>query len=148
MESIVNVKDCFDHSELLEILAECVFNPTPERLKIRAENYMRNPQTRIFAIEQDGVYISIIVLDISNSKQIEILGLAIRKDLQKNGVGRKMIGFCAGAFMPDTILAETDDDAVGFYRKVGFSVQPLGDKYGAGINRYLCTLMIPQFQAK
>ena len=41
-----------------------------------------------------------------------------------------------------SMIAETDDDAVGFYRKVGFSVQPLGNKYVAGINRYLCTLEI------
>lgn len=50
--------------------------------------------------------------------------------------------FCVETFKPDTIIAETDDDAVGFYRKVGFSVLPLGDKYNTGINRYLCTLTI------
>lgn len=142
MESIENVKDCFDNSEFLDILAECVFNPTLERLKSRAEKYMKNPKTSIHAMKQNGIYIGIIVLDISNPKQIELLDFAVRKDLQNNGAGRKLINFCAGAFKPNTILAETDDDAVGFYRKVGFSVLPLGDKYNAGINRYLCTLTI------
>lgn len=142
MESIENVKDCFDNSELLDILAGCVFNPTLERLKSRAEKYMKNPQTRIHAMKQNGRYIGIIVLDISNPKQIEILDFAVRNDLQNNGTGKKLIQFSKETFKPDAILAETDDDAVGFYRKVGFSVLPLGDKYDAGINRYLCTLAI------
>lgn len=62
--------------------------------------------------------------------------------MQINGVGGKLIDFCSEAFKVDSIIAETDDDAVGFYKKVGFSVKPLGDKYGAGINRYLCELII------
>jgi len=142
MESIVDVKDCFDSAELLDILAECVFNPTLERLKRRAQKYMRSFQTRIYAFKQDSMYTGIIVLDTSNSKQTEIIDFAVRKDLQKNGTGRKLIDFCADEFRPDSILAETDDDAVGFYRKVGFSVLPLGDKYGTGIKRYLCTLVL------
>lgn len=142
MESIENVKDCLDNSALLDILAECVFKPSLERLKSRAEKYMKNPKTRIHAIKQNGIYIGIIVLDIRNPKQIEILDFAVRKELQNNGTGRKLIQFCVETFKPDTILAETDDDAVGFYRKVGFSVLPLGDKYNTGINRYLCTLTI------
>lgn len=142
MELIIDVKEYFDSIELLDILAECVFNPTKERLKIRAERYMSNFHTSIYALKKDDMYIGIVVLDISNSKQIEILDFAVKKDLQKKGTGRKLINFCVGAFKSDSIIAETDDDAVGFYRKIGFSVKALGDKYDAGINRYLCTLEI------
>ena len=37
------------------------------------------------------------------------------------------------------IIAETDDDAVKFYRKCGFITKKMPDQ-GLGVNRYLCTL--------
>lgn len=37
------------------------------------------------------------------------------------------------------IIAETDMDAVGFYRRYGFSIEALGEKY-PGVERYKCTL--------
>ncbi len=94
METIVNVKDYFDSSELLNILAECVFYTTLERLKNRALKYMNSPQTSIYAFKKDSIYVGIIVIDASNSEQIEILGLAVIRGLQKNGIGSKMINFC------------------------------------------------------
>ncbi len=148
MESMVHVKDCFDNAELLAILAECVFDPTPERLKSRVRKYMTSPQTSIHAYKQNGLYAGIIVVDTSKSKQIEILEIAVRKELQRSGAGRKMIDFCTREFKPDIILAETDDGAVEFYSKVGFSIQSLGDKYGSGINRYLCTLPVIHTKTK
>lgn len=38
-----------------------------------------------------------------------------------------------------TLMAETDDDAIGFYRNTGFTIEELGEKY-EGIRRYKCTL--------
>ena len=37
------------------------------------------------------------------------------------------------------IIAETDKDAVAFYRKVGFKIQSIGEKY-PGTERFLCKL--------
>lgn len=62
MELIIDVKNNFDSPDLLKILAECVFNPTMERLKDRAEKYMRNPLTSIYAFNKDGYNIGIIVI--------------------------------------------------------------------------------------
>jgi ribosomal protein S18 acetylase RimI-like enzyme len=142
MELIIDVKEYFDSPELLEILAGSVFNPTAERLINRAEKYMKNPQTRIYALKQEDKYLGMIVLETIIQNQIEILDFAVRQDMQKNGVGRRLIEYCSRTFKVDSIIAETDDDAVGFYKKVGFIVLPLGDKYGVGINRYLCELTI------
>jgi ribosomal protein S18 acetylase RimI-like enzyme len=141
-EFIIDVKNYFDSTELLEILAESVFEPTMERLKSKADNYMSNPLVSIYALNQNGKNIGIIVLKTINSRQIEILNFAVKSDMQKSGVGRKLINYCSRAFKADSIIAETDDDAVGFYKKVGFIVHPLGDKYGVGIDRYLCELRL------
>ncbi|HEX3075469.1 MAG TPA: GNAT family N-acetyltransferase [Lachnospiraceae bacterium] len=111
MELIADVKECFDKPELLEILAGCVFNPTEERLKRRAEKYMKSPGTRIYALKQENEYIGMIVLGSDNPRQVEILDFAVRQDMQKNGVGRRMIEYCSTTFQVDSIIAETDDDA-------------------------------------
>lgn len=39
------------------------------------------------------------------------------------------------------IKAETDKDAVGSYRKNGFSITSLGEKY-PGVERFDCTLSV------
>ena len=142
MELIVDIKDTFNSPEILEVLSESVFNPTMDRLKDRAEKYMTNPLTHIYSLNIEGKNIGIIVLEARNSKYIEILDFAVRHDMQRNGVGRKLIDFCTKTFMVDSIIAETDDDAIGFYKKVGFKVHSLGDKHGSGINRFYCKLVI------
>jgi len=44
------------------------------------------------------------------------------------------------------VTAETDRDAVEFYRKYGFSIRSLGEKY-AGVKRFVCTLRSVPSQA-
>lgn len=39
------------------------------------------------------------------------------------------------------IRAETDKDAVGFYKKNGFTITSLGEKY-PGVERFDCTLSV------
>jgi hypothetical protein len=39
----------------------------------------------------------------------------------------------------DVLSAETDADGLGFYKRLGFSVQSLGDKY-PGTERFWCSL--------
>ncbi len=53
------------------------------------------------------------------------------------GVGSKLIDFVCEKHQPQLLIAETDYDAVGFYRKYGFAVTTLGEKY-PGCVRYLC----------
>jgi ribosomal protein S18 acetylase RimI-like enzyme len=37
-------------------------------------------------------------------------------------------------------FAETDEEAVEFYRNIGFSIQSLGEKY-PGVDRFKCTFL-------
>lgn len=38
---------------------------------------------------------------------------------------------------PKRVIAETDDEAVDFYRNIGFEVHSLGEKY-PGVERFRC----------
>ncbi|QHQ62013.1 GNAT family N-acetyltransferase [Anaerocolumna sedimenticola] len=139
MEQIVEAKSILKKKDLLAVLAESVYNPTEERLMNRANNYIINPNTAVYANKENDTYKGIIVIDFSNINAIEILDIAVSASFQKSGIGSSLINHCINMFHPDEIIAETDDDAVEFYEKFGFHILSLGDKYGAGIMRYQCT---------
>ncbi len=139
MKQIIDAKTILKNRDLLSLLAESVYNPTEERLHKRADKYMNNPDTAIYAAQEDDMYLGIIVLDTRDCKRIEIRDIAVSSSSQKSGVGSLLIKYCINIFHPKEIIAETDDD-VGFYRKSGFEIVPLGDKYEVGIMRYQCTL--------
>lgn len=139
MEQIVEVKSMLKNSDLLAVLVESVYNPTEERLISRADKYIINLNTAVYAYKENDTYRGIIVMDISNINVIEILDIAVSARFQKSGIGSSLINHCINMFHPDEVIAETDDDAVEFYEKFGFHILSLGDKYGAGIMRYQCT---------
>jgi ribosomal protein S18 acetylase RimI-like enzyme len=139
MEQIVEAKSMLKNSKLLAVLAESVYNPTEERLISRADKYIIKPDIAVYANKENDTYKGIIVIDVSNINAIEILNIAVAASYQKSGIGSSLINHCISIFHPDEVIAETDDDAVGFYEKFGFYILSLGDKYGAGIMRYQCT---------
>ena len=53
---------------------------------------------------------------------MEIAGIAVDPAARGQGVGSHMIRQAVRRYRPRHVCAETDDDAVGFYRKNGFSV--------------------------
>lgn len=139
MEQIIEAKLILKNEDLLSVLAESLYNPTEERLNNHADKYIRNQSIAVFAYKNNDVYKGVIILDISNTKEIIILNIAVSNNYRKAGIGSSLINHCIKTFEPNKIVAETDDDAVDFYKKCGFDILLLGDKYGAGITRYKCT---------
>lgn len=72
---------------------------------------------------------------------VEIVSIAVDPAFRRQGIGSNLISFAAKSLKCDEVRAETDDDAVGFYRRYGFDVVSLGEKY-PGVIRYLCTLKL------
>lgn len=139
MEQIVEAKSILKNSDLLAVLGESVYNPTEESLIIRADKYIMNPNIAVYAYKENDTYKGIIVIDISNMNAIEILNIAVSASFQKSGIGSSLIYHCINMYHPNEIIAETDDDAIEFYKKFGFHILSLGDKYRVGIMRYQCT---------
>ncbi len=135
--AIVDVKANLFDSEVLALIKPSVFNPTPERLKRRAEKYTADKKINVYACKTGGAYAGIVVFKTENIAA-EILDIAVKPEYQKHGIGRKLIEFIFNQFPVNTITAETDDDAVGFYQKCGFTVT-LGIEV-CGTKRYFCKL--------
>lgn len=76
------------------------------------------------------------VIDSGSVAVIRFLG--VLEDHRGEGIGRSLVEHAITRMRSDRIEAETDDDAKGFYRKCGFAVRSIGEKY-PGVIRYLCT---------
>ena len=135
--SFADVKASLWQPEVLALLKPSVYNPTPERLKSRAEKYSADKNIFVYACKNSEKYIGIVVF-VTENGTAEILDIAVKPEYRKHGIGRKLIDFIFNRFPVDTIIAETDDEAVGFYKRYGFAVTPT--KEVSDIRRYFCKL--------
>lgn len=137
MLEFIDVKPNIFDIDVLELLKPSVFKPTPEKLKVRAEKYFNNPNTYIYACRDGGKYIGIVVLEVVGTNAT-VLDVAVNENSRNKGIGSALLSFFIENFSVETMTAETDDDAVGFYKKYGFSVTETQTVYDA--RRYVCTI--------
>lgn len=93
---------------------------------------------KCYVYEDDHKFIGVITISVQNDKCV-ITSLAVGETYQGKGIGKKLINHIKENY--NYIVAETDDEAITFYRKQGFVIGSLGEKY-PGVNRYLCTIKI------
>ena len=133
--NIIDVKKSLCDKSVYSLLAPSVFSPTPVRLLSRAEKYQADDKTSIYAYSEDGEYKGIIVFKIKE-QTAEILDIAVIPEYKGNGIGSRLIDYIFSRFAVNKIIAETDDDAIGFYKKYGFTVGDITVKFDA--KRYTC----------
>ena len=131
--NIIDIKSSICENRIYELLAPSVFNPTEERLLNRAKKYQEDENTNIYACKDNGEYKGIVVFEILNNSAT-ILDIAVKPEYQGQGIGSKLIDFIFNSFNVDSIIAETDDDAIGFYKKYGFTVADTKVKFD--VKRY------------
>ncbi|MCH5286448.1 MAG: GNAT family N-acetyltransferase [Christensenellaceae bacterium] len=119
----------------MALLALSMFRPTPERAAGRAAAYMQDSSLEAYACQMNGADAGLIVFRV-NEDAAEILSIATESAFRGLNIGRFMIEQTIGIFRLNAIEAETDDDAVGFYRRCGFSVHVCGEIDGT--TRYRC----------
>lgn len=134
---MVDVKKNFYEDSLLSLLALSVYNPTLERLRERVKKYS-NSYAHVYAYTESENYSDIVVFTLNHNK-ITINNIATLERKQGNGIATRMLDFLLEQFQASEIIAETDDDAVGFYRKYGFSTSICGQING--ITRYKCVFV-------
>ena len=130
-----DVKDEIENFHIAQLLAPSVYKPTKDKLINRAKKYKEDKNICIYAYKDTGMYKGIIVFKVKDDVAT-ILDFAVKPEYQRKGIGTKFIDFIADKFGIEKIVAETDDDAVGFYRKYGFSVSSAETEFD--IDRYIC----------
>ena len=135
ISTICNVKEKLTNEDIQELLAPSVFNPTPERLLSRAEKYQADDKTKAHAYSENGEYKGIVVFKIED-KTAKILDIAVKPECQGKGIGSRLIDYIFSQFAVNKITAETDNDAIGFYKKYGFIMTDT--KLNHDTKRYVC----------
>ena len=122
--------------EALRILADSIYLPTPQRLTGRIQAWFDDPLVRVFfCVQESGVNGLLILRQMDGSA--EILSIAVTPERRRRWIGRCLIETASQALKTPVILAETDVEAVEFYRRAGFSIRSLGEKY-PGAERFAC----------
>ncbi|MDE5893945.1 MAG: GNAT family N-acetyltransferase [Acetatifactor sp.] len=126
-------KDAYD------IYKQCLYKKSYEDYKGIINAYMGNENMKIYCCEAEDKKAGIIALSVSEAGKAEILGIAVCDHLKKCGIGTFMIRESAKALNLKRIIAETDDDAVAFYKAMEFSITKEIKQYDNGaVARYHC----------
>lgn len=135
---IKNIKEIVATSEdVLEIIKYSHFNPTEEKLSKLVQKYHENKGILPFASFNRNQISGIIVLKKTNNESYEIIDIAVDKDYRRQGIASKLIDYVIEKLNIKILFAETDDDAVVFYKKYGFKTEAVKNE---GYTRYKCTL--------
>lgn len=137
--SIIDIKDNLRDECILAVISHSQYMPTEEKLNRLADKYKSDIDIFAFAFDDNGLIEGTIILKRLGNDAFEIVSIATDPAHRNQGIASGLISFAAANLKCSVIKAETDDDAVGFYRKYGFYIDSLGEKY-PGIVRYLCTL--------
>jgi ribosomal protein S18 acetylase RimI-like enzyme len=89
-----------------------------------------------------GTPIACIGLEPRGRDEAEITSLAVLPEWRRQGFARSLVFRACEQLALRTLEAETDADAVDFYRAIGFAVEKLGERY-PGVERFRCRLELP-----
>lgn len=140
--NVVDSKNSLHEKRVLKLLSYSLYRPTEERLNRLADNYKADDSVSAFACIEGENVVGAVVIKRMDAGAHEILNIAVEPAFREQGIGARLVSHISEQFPHSLIRAETDDDAVGFYRACGFGIESLGEKY-PGIVRYLCTLKTP-----
>ncbi|WP_163253677.1 GNAT family N-acetyltransferase [Bacillus tropicus] len=118
---------------ILNVLQYAV-GPSETSLKKAVLFYERNKAT-LHRYEEKAC----IGIEIIGAKKARICHIAAVPQYRHNGMAVQMIKEVVRMYQLTYIEAETDDEAVEFYKNIGFQIKSLGEKY-PGIERFHCYL--------
>ena len=117
--------------------------PTEEKFNKKVEQFLNNNSVKIFACFSHGKIVGVMAVSFieQEQKKVEILGIAVDLSARGKGIGSYMINQIVKEYDLISVYAETDNDAVGFYQKNGFSVTEFSEIYDEKmVIRYKCEL--------
>ncbi|WP_264775131.1 GNAT family N-acetyltransferase [Deinococcus aetherius] len=124
--------------ELETLLARAMF-PDPGRIRRTLESYRTDPTRRVFAWVVEGRPVSTAGIQ-QRDGEVEVLHLGTAPGEERRGHARTLLHALAAYLNTGHVVAETDDEAVEFYRRAGFEVTPIPSPRERA--RYRCVLTL------
>ena len=136
---IRSVKDCWGTQQYYRIYAACMYRPTFEKFCAKVQAMKDNPHVFVLGYFCGEVPVGVAAV-LEDGQSAEILGIAVDQPKRKTGIGRRLITHIQDR-TGKTVVAETDDESVGFYRRCGFVCQRFSVTKGEeSYDRYRCEL--------
>lgn len=85
------------------------------------EKYRQDSNAKAYAYYVKRSPLGLVIFSL-DSAIATTLDITVKKEKCKKGIGTKLLDSLFAQFGAHTVIASTDDDAVGFYRKYGFTV--------------------------
>lgn len=134
--SLVDLRDELDTPDVSRLLT-AAFGSEDAAMRA-AQRYKAGDRTGL-GYHDAGVIVALIGFERESQEAARIRGIAVDPDQQREGIGRALVGALRSMTPGLTLHAETDHDAVRFYRACGFEATPLGEEYSS-MERFECVL--------
>ncbi|MCA1057753.1 GNAT family N-acetyltransferase [Rossellomorea aquimaris] len=119
------------------------FATAHEKVKVEYDLYIHSSQRKLFGFVKNNALLGCIGIELLDHDWCEVKHIAVMPQHRGEGIGKQMIDFIRRHGSFSGITAETDEEAVMFYKKIGFEVRSLGEKY-PGVKRFKCRLSMEE----
>jgi ribosomal protein S18 acetylase RimI-like enzyme len=138
-----SIKQRIKEEPIIELLSYCLF-PDPDIIEEEIRRYQENEHMELYGYEEEGTWIAIIGFMMA-SDTLVIKHISVDPGYRGLGYGRGLLLEVLELKKPSLMIAETEEEAVDFFRNVGFMISSLGQAYPA-MERFRCeynALMTP-----
>lgn len=103
----------------------------------KLQHYLTVEKQNLYLYYEKTVLAGCIGILRREDRMVELTHIAVREDYRCKKIGTQLLDFIEKRYSPSKLVAETDAEAVDFYRKSGFEISSLGEKY-PGVERFYC----------
>ncbi|NGZ75566.1 GNAT family N-acetyltransferase [Saccharibacillus alkalitolerans] len=128
--------------EVAALLELAVF-PDPEHVERAIRLYEEQEEVQLLAYVEEGETLGIIGYRPTGTGEITITHIAVEPESRGLGYGRGMMLELMVMEKPERVIAETDEEAVDFYRSIGFAVIGQGLS-SSGLERFRCVYSVDE----
>ncbi|WP_425147083.1 GNAT family N-acetyltransferase [Deinococcus sp.] len=121
----------------IRALLTLAMSPHRERVRAALDAYASDAGLQVWSWEVAGQRMCAAGMRVQGA-QAELLHLGTRLDARHSGYGRALLLALMTDLHLERLEAETDDEAIGFYRRAGFEVEETATRFGTP--RYRCLL--------
>ena len=137
---LVELKTPSEIAEIYGIYRDCMYAPTEEKFYAKTDAFLEKG-VKVVACLRCGRKVGVAAVAVATDNSAEIVGIAVENSERGQGIGSFMVSEIIRVYALSSVYAETDDDAVEFYRKNGFETIGFTEDYGGqSVRRYKCEL--------
>lgn len=133
----IDIRSRLGDPVIRELIGTAVFPDEGEPERTIGQYASGGEELRILGYESEGRTVGFVGFGIDGEGVMTLRHIAVLPDSRGAGFGRGMILELLHQYEPSAIVAETDEDAVHFYRSIGFRIESLGESY-PGVERFRC----------